>query len=507
MKLDYDVFVIGGGINGVGVAADAATRGLHVALCEQNDLASATSSNSSKLIHGGLRYLEHYEFRLVREALAEREVLLANAPHIMWPLRFALPHQKHLRPQWMIRIGMFLYDNLAKRVSLPASKKVHTTDTSPLIESIKTCFEYSDGWVDDARLVTLNAMQAHAHNATIMTQTECVKAENKGNYWAVTVLDKLHNVERTLTTKSVVNASGPWVESLFTKAFSTPSPKKIRLVKGSHIVVPKIHSENKAYILQNADNRIVFVLPYEDDFSLVGTTDVDYQGNPKDVEIDAGETQYIIDIANAYFKQQICAEDVVHTFSGVRPLIDDGADAAAEATRDYTFDMSHSPTQAPLLSIFGGKITTYRKLAEAAVDALKPVFPQMGSCQTKTLRLPGGDFSSQASLIDTWQKKYAFLTSQQVQRFARQYGVLANQFLDQCHTSEDLGQDFGAGLTQAEVDYLVQYEFVTDVEDILWRRTKLGLHQNEIDMKRLTAYLASKISRNTARQSDLSSVA
>ena len=503
MTLDYDVFVIGGGINGVGVAADAATRGLKVGLCEQNDLASATSSNSSKLIHGGLRYLEHYEFRLVREALAEREVLLANAPHIMWPLRFALPHQKHLRPQWMIRIGMFLYDNLAKRVSLPASKKVQTTDTSPLVDNIKTCFEYSDGWVDDARLVTLNAMQARSHNATIMTQTECLKADNMGNYWSITVRDKLQNKTHTLTTKSVVNASGPWVEKLFAKAFTTPSPKKIRLVKGSHIVVPKIHDQDKAYILQNADNRIVFVLPYEDEFSLVGTTDVDYQGNPKDVAIDAEETQYIIDIANEYFKQKIRAEDVVHTFSGVRPLIDDGADEAAEATRDYTFEMLHSPTQAPLLSIFGGKITTYRKLAEAAVDTLKPVFPNMGSCQTKTLKLPGGDFSDQKSLINTWLNKYPFISKQQAQRFARQYGSLANIFLANCDTNEDLGLDFGAGLKQVEVDYLVEHEFVTDIKDILWRRTKLGLYQKEIDINGLTDYLANSLSPNISEQSDL----
>lgn len=507
MTLDYDVFVIGGGINGVGVAADAATRGLKVGLCEQNDLASATSSNSSKLIHGGLRYLEHYEFRLVREALAEREVLLANAPHIMWPLRFALPHQKHLRPQWMIRIGMFLYDNLAKRVSLPASKKVQTTDTSPLVDSIKTCFEYSDGWVDDARLVTLNAIQARTHNATIMTQTECVKAENMGNYWSITVLDKRLEKERTFTTKSVVNASGPWVEKLFAKAFTTPSPKKIRLVKGSHIVVPKIHDEDKAYILQNVDNRIVFVLPYEDEFSLVGTTDVDYQGNPKDVAIDAEETQYIIDIANEYFKQKIRAEDVVHTFSGVRPLIDDGADEAAEATRDYTFEMLHSPTQGPLLSIFGGKITTYRKLAEAAVDALKPIFPNMKTCQTKTLKLPGGDFSDQASLVDTWLNTYPFISKQQAQRFARQYGSLANHFLAHCQTNEDLGLDFGAGLSQVEVDYLVEHEFVTDIEDILWRRTKLGLYQKEINIKGLTDYLERKLTPSISEQSDLSSVA
>lgn len=507
MQLDFDVFVIGGGINGVGVAADAATRGLKVGLCEQNDLASATSSNSSKLIHGGLRYLEHYEFRLVREALAEREVLLANAPHIMWPLRFALPHQKHLRPQWMIRIGMFLYDNLAKRVSLPASQKVRTDTESPLVDSIKTCFEYSDGWVDDARLVTLNAMQARAHNANIMTQTECVNAENMGNYWSITVLNKLQNTQHTFTAKSVVNASGPWVERLFNQAFTTKSPKRIRLVKGSHIVVPKVHDEDKAYILQNKDNRIVFVLPYEDEFSLVGTTDVDYQGDPKDVAIDDQETQYIIDIANDYFKKKIKAEDVVHTFSGVRPLIDDGADAAAEATRDYTFEMLHGPSQAALLSIFGGKITTYRKLAEAAVDALKPIFPNMGECQTKTLTLPGGDFVDQPSLINSFLVKYPFIRVAQAQRFARQYGSLARTFLGEAISVDELGLDFGAGLTQAEVDYLIEYEFVTDIEDILWRRTKLGLYRDQIDSEGLRKYIAKKIKLDDKPASLLNDVA
>jgi len=486
----YDVFVIGGGINGVGVAADAATRGLKVGLCEQHDLASATSSNSSKLIHGGLRYLEHYEFRLVREALAEREVLLANAPHIMWPMRFALPHQPHLRPQWMIRIGMFLYDHLAKRVSLPSSQKVATTTDSPLVDSITTCFEYSDGWVDDARLVVLNAVQAKQHGAQIMTQTECVAVVNKGSHWDITLFNKLSGKHSQVTSKTLVNASGPWVERLFSSAINKPSPKKIRLVKGSHIVVPKIHVEDKAYILQNADNRIVFVLPYEQDFSLVGTTDVDYQGDPKDVAIDADETQYIIDIANEYFKSKITTCDVVHTFSGVRPLIDDGADAASEATRDYTCEFDYGPDKAALLSIFGGKITTYRKLAEAAVDALRPVFRDLAECQTKHLALPGGDFVSQKQLVTHWAEKYPFLTTEVAQRYARQYGTLAECFLQDSVSLHELGEDFGAGLYAAEVRYLLKVEFATCTDDILWRRTKLGLHCDQINTTSLGQFIS-----------------
>ncbi len=319
----FDIVVVGGGINGTGIAADAAGRGLKVVLCEQNDLASATSSNSSKLIHGGLRYLEHYEFKLVRQALAEREVLLKNAPHIIKPLIFRLPHQRHLRPSLLIRAGLFLYDNLAKRVTLPASKGIKFYEDSPLVSNIKKGFEYSDGWVDDARLVVLNTLAAQEKGALIKTQTKCIKAVRENDIWAITLEDTLTGDISTIHARSVVNASGPWVAKLFSDALTLKSPQNIRLVKGSHIVVPRIHEQPEAYMLQNADLRIVFVIPFEDDFSLIGTTDVEHTGDPSTVKISEDEIQYLLDITNDYFKHKISRQDIVTTYSGVRPLLDD----------------------------------------------------------------------------------------------------------------------------------------------------------------------------------------
>ena len=324
-----DVLVVGGGVNGVGVALDAAGRGLSVTLCENGDLAGATSSSSSKLIHGGLRYLEHYEFRLVKEALAEREVLLQKAPHIMWPLRFRLPHQKHLRPAWMIRIGLFLYDSLAKRNMLPRSKRVKTSSESPLVSDISTCFEYSDGWVDDARLVVLNALAAKDQGATIRTRTECISAEKEAALWKVTLRD--HEGKTFIVkAKSIVNATGPWAVSFLDRLVDVKNPNAMRMVKGSHFVVPKLYDTDEAYILQNKDGRIVFVIPYEDDFSLVGTTDEDFQGDPLDAAISDDETRYLIDVVNTYFKTKISTEDIVHSYSGVRPLLEEKNASAQE---------------------------------------------------------------------------------------------------------------------------------------------------------------------------------
>ena len=424
----YDVLVIGGGVNGAGIAADAAGRGLNVFLCEQNDLASATSSNSSKLIHGGLRYLEHYEFRLVREALAEREVLLRKAPHIIKPLSFRLPHQKHLRPKLMIKAGLFLYDHLAKRVTLPASKSVKFSENSPLNEGISYGFEYSDGWVDDARLVVLNAVAAKEFGATIRTQTKCISAKREKDYWLVTLFDKLSNQEYQIKSKAVVNAAGPWVASLFGQTFEQPSPQNVRLVKGSHIVVPKVHNQEHAYMLQNADQRIVFVIPYEQDYSLIGTTDVDYQGDPGEVKISEQEVDYLVDITNSYFKQKISKADVVTTFSGVRPLLDDESDNAQSVTRDYTMELSDQDNL-PLLSIFGGKITTYRTLSEAAVNKLISYFPQMRAPWTAEVALPGGNFSSREELFASICQQYSFIEPEILQRFVRSYGTKTRQML------------------------------------------------------------------------------
>lgn len=485
----YDVLVVGGGINGAGVAADAAGRGLKVALCEMNDLASATSSNSSKLIHGGLRYLEYYEFRLVREALAEREVLLKNAPHIMWPLRFRLPHRPHLRPAWMIRAGLFLYDHLASRVTLPAAKHIQFGDNSVLVPEITQGFEYSDGWVDDARLVVLNAVMARDKGADILTRTQCIKAERKDALWQVQLKDTLTGEIRHLTTRALVNAGGPWVSRLFNETMDQPAPKNIRLVKGSHIIVPEIHAEPQAYILQNEDGRIVFVIPYEGDFSLIGTTDVEYQGDPSEVAIDQDEIDYLIEVTNAHFKTRIQSGDVVHSYSGVRPLMDDDAADAKAVTRDYTFEVNAPEHAAPLLSIFGGKITTYRKLSQAAVDRLCDFFPQATSSWTVDESLPGGDFSTPEALTLQFEQRYPWLDHALIRRYVRTYGTLAELFLRECTEESDLGEHFGHGLYQAEVDYLIRAEWAVTVEDIVWRRTKLGLWLTDNQLNNLDIYL------------------
>jgi glycerol-3-phosphate dehydrogenase len=486
----YDLLVIGGGINGSGIAADAAGRGLKVLLCEQQDLAAATSSNSSKLIHGGLRYLEHYEFRLVREALAEREVLLKVAPHIIWPLRFRLPHQSHLRPALLIRIGLFLYDHLARRVTLPASHGIRFDHSTPLVDSIQRGFEYSDAWVDDSRLVVLNAMAARSHGATVLTRTRCQSVRRQGALWQAELAEQSNGQIRKIQAHAVVNAAGPWVARLFEDTLPGPTPQKIRLVKGSHIVVPKLHDDPQAYILQNEDQRIVFVIPYEDDFSLIGTTDVDYQGDPAQVAISDAEINYLLQISNAYFRQQISRQDIRHSYAGVRPLLDDEADSAQAVTRDYKLELDAPADGAPLLSIFGGKITTYRKLAQAAVDRLSQVFPHMGQCQTALQSLPGGDFINQAQLLQEFKRRYDFVPIAVLQRYVRSYGTLTALLLGGCHCLADLGEDFGHGLYQAEVIYLLKHEWAQDSDDMLWRRSKLGLRLDRAQQQRLQAFIA-----------------
>ena len=487
-----DVVVIGGGINGVGIAADAVGRGLSVLLCEQNDLASATSSNSSKLIHGGLRYLEHYEFRLVKEALAEREVLLKKAPHLITPLTFRLPHQAHLRPAWMIRLGLFLYDNLASRVTLSGSKKIVFNADSPLKPSFTQGFEYSDAWVDDSRLVVLNALAAKELGAQICTQTRCIRAEREGELWRLSLQNQIDKSVRDVMAKTVVNASGPWVSSLFSNVIKQPSPQKIRLVKGSHIVVPKIHQQPHAYILQNEDQRIVFVIPFEDDFSLIGTTDVDFTGDPKYVQIDQQEIEYLINITNHYFNSTISEQDIVHTFSGVRPLMDDESESAQSVTRDYTFIVDAPKSKAALLSIFGGKITTYRKLAEAAVNRLKPFHPKMGKPWTAQQVLPGGDFSHLTELNRIYQQQYSWLAQKTLSRLLRTYGARTQNVLNDATSADALGIDFGHGLYQTEVDYVIANEWAINSNDVLWRRTKLGLYFSPAQQQHLTDYMMEK---------------
>lgn len=497
LKTEYDVIVVGGGVNGTGIAADAAGRGLNVLMCEAADLASATSSNSSKLIHGGLRYLEQYEFRLVKEALAEREVLLAKAPHIMWPLRFRLPHQKHLRPAWMIQIGMFLYDNLAKRVSLKRSKKVKNDQTSPLVNDISTCFEYSDGWVDDARLVVLNALAAKDQGATVLTRTACTSAEKQGNRWKVTLSDASGKTF-TVMSKSIVNAAGPWAIQFLQEVASLKNQDAMRLVKGSHFVVPKLYDTDEAYILQNEDGRIVFVIPYEDDFSLVGTTDVNFVGNPRDAAISQEETDYLVEVTNSYFKTKITTNDIVHSYSGVRPLLEEANASAQELTRDYKVVMTGGEDEPVLLNIFGGKITTFRKLSEYAVDTLCEHFPRAKPAWTSSIAFPGGNFESKEALLTQFGKEFPWLPTEIATRYVRSYGTLCRGFLQNAGDLTGMGVHFGAGLYQAEVDYLVECEWAHSVEDILWRRSKLGLRLTAAEKASLNDYLTKATEQQSA---------
>lgn len=475
-KQIVDVFIIGGGINGVGIANDAAGRGLDVMLCEMNDLASATSSASSKLIHGGLRYLEHYEFRLVKEALAEREVLLKNAPHIISPLRFILPHQPHLRPAWMIRSGLFLYDNLSKRVTLEGSKSIKFGKDSELVSDIKKGFEYSDAKVSDTRLTLLNALSAKQEGAEILTRTKCVKAVTQDNLWHITMEDQITGEQREVQARSLVNAAGPWVDKLIDVVQSGKKVDALRLVQGSHIVVPQVVDNSHAYILQNSDGRIVFILPYENDHNLIGTTDLDYVGDPTKAKITQEEIDYLVEITNQYLVKKIKAEDIVHTYCGVRPLLQDEAEDAQKATRDYTLDMYSSERSAPLLTIYGGKITTYRKLSEAAVNKLAELFPdKTGQAWTKTAPLPGGDFENKEDFAKQVKSDFPWLPESLRTRMISSYGTLLYTILGDAQSLDDLGEHFGANLYASELQYMVQQEWATCAEDVLWRRSKLGL--------------------------------
>lgn len=488
----FDVVVVGGGVNGAGIAMDAAGRGLRVLLCEMDDLASATSSSSSKLIHGGLRYLEHYEFRLVREALGERESLLRNAPHIMWPLRFRLPHRSHLRPAWMIRAGLFLYDHLAKREMLPGSRSIRFESSDPLKPDIEKGFEYSDGWADDARLVVLAAKKAEECGASVLTRTKCVNAERGRHEWRVTLRDLQRNTEREVSAKAIINAAGPWVSNLFGEALGMSAPKTIRMVKGSHIVVPRLNRGEEAYILQNEDDRIVFVIPYEDEFSLVGTTDVEFEGDPRQVTISEEETEYLLAIVNDHFKHQLSAEDVVWSYSGVRPLMDDEEGNAQKASRDYSFEVSEEEDRALLISVFGGKLTTYRKLAEAATNKLCQFFPEADGAWTRTAPLPGGDFTDHETLERQLRRDFPWLKETLIRRFVRTYGTRSYELLRGCERMDDLGVRFAGDLFAAEVDYLTDQEWALTSEDILWRRTKQGLYASREKVADLDRYLMNR---------------
>nr|WP_232252001.1 glycerol-3-phosphate dehydrogenase [Pseudomonas putida] len=488
----YDLAVIGGGINGVGIAADAAGRGLKVFLCEKDDLAQHTSSASSKLIHGGLRYLEHYEFRLVREALAEREVLLAKAPHIVKPMRFVLPHRPHLRPAWMIRAGLFLYDHLGKRKRLGASRSLRFGPGYPLKPAITRGFEYADCAVDDARLVVLNAMAAREHGADILTRTRCLRAERVDGLWQVD-LQHADGSLQNIRARALVNAAGPWVASFIKDDLKLDAPYGIRLIQGSHLIVPRLYEGDHAYILQNEDQRIVFCIPYLDRFTLIGTTDREYSGDPAKVAITEQETDYLLKVVNAHFNHQLSRGDILHTYSGVRPLCNDESDNPSAVTRDYTLALSAAQGEAPLLSVFGGKLTTYRKLAESAMAELKPFFSQMGQSWTAHAALPGGEgMSTPQALVDELLSRHQWLAPDIAKRWAVTYGSRTWQLLEGVTGPDDLGQAIGGGLFTREVDYLRETEWAVSTQDVLWRRTKLGLFTSATEQRALADYLAQR---------------
>ncbi len=491
-----DILVIGGGVNGTGIARDAAGRGHSVLLAEMNDLASGTSSAATKLVHGGLRYLEHYEFRLVREALIEREVLWASAPHIIWPLRFVLPHEKGLRPAWLLRLGLFLYDHLGGRKLLPPTRTLDLRQDpagQPLKAGYRTAFEYSDGWVDDARLVALNARDAADRGATIHTRTKVTGARRAGGLWQVDMLDA-DGRALSATARLLVNAAGPWVDQVLGQSLGQNAVHNVRLVKGSHIVVKKLFAHEKCYFFQNADGRIFFAIPYETDFTLIGTTDVDYKGDPTEVRIDDGEIAYLCSAASEYFAEPVTREDIVWTFSGVRPLFDDGASAAQEATRDYVLKTEQPEGGAPLINIFGGKLTTHRRLSEQVVDRIDGLIGSRGPRWTAQGTLPGGDFAPTGfeALWQGYAAERPELDPVLVRRLTRAYGTKVPTLLGERREMAALGPHFGGTLYAAEVDYLMAHEWARTAEDVLWRRTKQGLRADAEDVARLEAYMDSK---------------
>ncbi len=501
-RIDCDVLVVGGGINGAGIARDAAGRGLRVVLCEKDDLAGHTSSASSKLIHGGLRYLEHREFGLVRKALIERELLLRSAPHIMWPLRFVMPHDAGQRPALLIRAGLFLYDRLARREFLPGSRgidlRAHPAGQALKGEFVRG-FEYSDGWVDDARLVVLAALDARERGAAVMTRTRCSELQRHPLHWSAT-LSGADGRQVRVGARCLVNATGPWADRFLQEATGVSAHQSLRLIKGSHIVVKRMFEHAYAYIFQHPDGRIVFAMPYERDFTLIGTTDLDFKGDLDDVAISDAEVGYLCELANRYFRQPIGRADVAWSYAGVRPLVEDAKASAQAASRD--FRLAHDTGGAPMLTVFGGKITTFRKLAEEAVDWIAPLLGNRHGSWTADACLPGGDLFGDAPTnrgvleFDQWvagmQQRFAWLSPALVRRYARAYGTRITTLLDGCRTLGDLGPEIAPGLYAAEAGYLMTHEWAASAADILWRRSKLGLHVPVGSAEKLDAWIAER---------------
>lgn len=495
----FDLAIIGGGINGCGIARDAAGRGYAVWLCEKGDLGGMTSSASTKLLHGGLRYLEHYEFRLVREALIEREILRGIAPHFVWPLRFVLPHSRGMRPAWLLRLGLFIYDHLGGRKRLPGTSTIRFK-SSPigrgLRDDLQLGFEYSDCWVDDNRLVVLNAQDAQERGAVIKTRTACTHARPRSEGgWQVKSSDLETGREEVVFAKMLVNAAGPWANEVVRDIVKRPPKGRVRQVQGSHIVVPKLYNHDRCFIFQNEDGRIVFTIPYEGDFTLVGTTDRDYPGDPAKVVASSEEISYLCELVSGYFKKPLKPEDVVWSYSGVRPLYDDGHSQAQKATRDYVLEID-TRFGAPVLSVFGGKITTYRRLAEAALHRISAEIGGAGQTGkpagwTGQTPLPGGDFAPNEfdRELAAFHTKYPYLTAQEATRLMHQYGTHAGQAIGEAKDRAALGHDFGAGLSEAEVRYLHKQEWARCAEDIVWRRTKLGLRLSNQQIQDLDRFM------------------
>lgn len=495
-----DVLVIGGGINGCAIARDLAGRGFSVTLVEKDDLACATSSASTKLIHGGLRYLEHYEFRLVRDALKEREVMLRSAPHIIWPLTFVLPHHRKLRPWWMIRLGLYVYDLLGGKKTLPSSKG-RALPGSIYGQSIKPeyrrGFTYADCWVEDTRLVVLNALDAKEKGAEILTRTECVDLQKhpKGDGWQITLHDHVEDKNIKLHADMVVNASGPWVAKTLDLAGKNIGKHAVRWVKGSHIIVPRLYQGEHAYILQNEDKRIVFMIPYERKYTLVGTTDIEYDGNIDEVRIDVEEVHYLVNSVNKYLRQPLRAEQVQWTYSGVRPLVDDGHDNAAEVTRDYVLELDEHKG-APILSIYGGKITTSRKLSEQVADQVVGALGRGGKAWTAEAMLPGGEgLANFQTFVKTLKREYNWLPEALALRLSRAYGSRARDMLRGMKRVSDMGEHLGDQIYEFEISYLANVEWAMTAEDILWRRSKLGLHVSETTQKNIKKVLRRILSK------------
>jgi glycerol-3-phosphate dehydrogenase len=493
MTEEADLVVIGGGVNGAGIARDAAGRGLSVALAEKGDLGEGTSSRSGKLVHGGLRYLEYYEFRLVREALIEREVLLAAAPHIIWPMRFVLPHSPDDRPAWLIRLGLFLYDHLGGRKKLPGTRALdlaRAPEGAPLLPGFRKGFEYSDCWVDDARLVILNVFDAARKGARILTRTECVSARREDGHWRIETRDKRSGETRAFRARALINAGGPWVGDIIARVTGTNSRRAVRLVKGSHIVTPKFWDGPQAYLVQNRDKRVIFVNPYEGDKALIGTTDIPYDGAPESVMASEDEIAYLLAALARYFRAPPARADVLHAFSGVRPLYDDGAGNPSAVTRDYVFDLDEAQG-APLLNIFGGKITTYRKLAEHAMERLGPRFPLMGKAWTATAPLPGGDLpgGDAEAFAEALRARHPWLPEPLARHYARLYGTRAEALVGGAAALADLGRRFGPEFYEAEARFLRAEEWAEKADDILTRRTKHGLHMSEAEKAAFAAWL------------------